>query len=79
MEELQARGDLYTRQLIKEKRRIETLQTQLNDVHSKIATTRDSNKQKAISLMNKYTITKNDAYHRVEGLNPSTSLKTSRE
>ena len=71
MEELQARGDLYTRQLIKEKRRIETLQTQLNDVHSKIATTRDSNKEKAISLMNKYTITKNDANHRVDGLNPS--------
>ena len=62
MEELQARGDLYTRQLIKEKRRIETLQTQLNDVHSKIATTRESNKQKAISLLNKYTITKSDAY-----------------
>ena len=68
---LQARGDHFTRLLIKEKQRTATLQVKLDEVNEKIANLRDSNKQKAMSLLNKYTTTPNDAYNRVDGVNPA--------
>ena len=68
---LQARGDHFTRLLIKEKQRTATLQVKLDEVDEKIANLRDSNKQKAMSLLNKYTTTPNDAYNRVDGVNPA--------
>ena len=71
IDELQARGDHFTRQLIKEKQRFSTLLAEREANHIKIAEIRESNKQKAMSLLNKYTTTPNDAYHRVDGLNPS--------
>ena len=71
IDELQARGDLFTRQLIKEKQRMGQLQVNLNEVNEKIANLRDSNKRKAMCILNKYTITPNDAYHRVDGVNPT--------
>lgn len=71
IDELQVRGDLFTRQLINEKQRTGQLQVQLNEVNEKIATLRESNKRKAMCLLNKYTTTPNDAYHRVDGNNPT--------
>lgn len=71
IDELQARGDLFTRQLIQEKQRMGQLQVKLSEVNEKIATLRDSNKRKAMCLLNKYTTTPNDAYHRVDGVNPT--------
>ena len=47
------------------------LQVQLNDVNEKITNLRESNKRKAMCLLNKYTATPNDAYHRVDGVNPT--------
>jgi len=47
------------------------LQVKLDDVNDKIAALRDSNKRKAMCLLNKYTTTPNDAYHRVDGVNPT--------
>ena len=61
IDELQARGDHFTRILIKEKQRTATLQAKLNEVNDKIASLRDSNKQKATSLLNNNTITPNNA------------------
>ena len=49
---LQARGDLYTRQLINERQRIAQLQSKLAEVNQNIASTRESNKAKAIQLLN---------------------------
>jgi len=69
--ELQARGDLFTRQLINEKQRMFQLQVKLNEANDKIAALRDSNKRKAMCLLNKYTTTPKDAYHRVDGVNPT--------
>lgn len=69
--ELQARGDLFTRKLIQEKQRTELLTKDLDEVNAKIATFRESNKRKAMTLLNKYTTTPNDAYHRVDGVNPT--------
>jgi hypothetical protein len=71
IDELQARGELFTRQLIKEKQRAVQLQVNLDEVKAKIATLRESNKQKAMLLFNKYATTPNDAHHRVDGLNPA--------
>jgi chromosome segregation ATPase len=71
IDELQARRDHFTRLLIKEKQRTSTLQVKLDEVNEKIANLRDSNKQKAVSLLNKYTTTPNDAYIRVDGVNPA--------
>ncbi|KAL7538630.1 hypothetical protein ACHAWF_006153 [Thalassiosira exigua] len=71
IDDLQARGDLFTRKLMQEKQRTGQLQLQLNEVNDKIATLRDSNKRKAMCLLNKYTTTPNDAYHRVDGVNPT--------
>ena len=71
IDELQARGDHFTRQLIKEKQRFSTLLAEREANNIKIAEIRESNKQKAMSLLNKYATTPNDAYHRVDGLNPS--------
>ena len=50
IDELQARGDLFTRQLINEKQRMGQLQVKLNDVNEKIAALRDSNKRKAMHI-----------------------------
>ena len=71
IDELQARGDHFTRQLIKEKQRFATLLAEREGNNIKIADFRESNKQKAMSLLNKYTTTPNDSCHRVDGLNPS--------
>ena len=71
IDKLQSRGDQFTRQLIKEKQRFATLQAEREANNDKIAEIRESNKLKAMSLLNKYTATPNDAYHRVDGLNPS--------
>ncbi|KAL3769117.1 hypothetical protein ACHAW5_008936 [Stephanodiscus triporus] len=71
IDELQERGEHFTRHLIKEKQRTATLQVKLDEVNEKIANLRDSNKQKAMSLLNKYITTPNDAYHRVDGVNPA--------
>ena len=49
---LQARGDLYTRQLINERQRIAQLQSKLAEVNQNIVSTRESNKAKAIQLLN---------------------------
>lgn len=78
IDKLQARGDLFTRQLIKEKKRTNELQVKLKEVNAQIAQIRESNKQKAICLLNKYSTTPNDAYHRVDGVNP-TSLAESNQ
>eukprot|EP00986_Skeletonema_menzelii_P015879 scaffold12865_cov152-Skeletonema_menzelii.AAC.16 len=78
IDKLQARGDLFTRQLIKEKKRTNELQIKLKEVNAQIAEIRESNKQKAICLLNKYSTTPNDAYHRVDGVNP-TSLAESNQ
>jgi len=77
IDELQARGDLFTRQLVKEKQRVGTLNAQLADVNSKIAMLREANKQKAIQLLNKYTTTPNDANQRIDGCNPTLLAETS--
>ena len=77
VDELQARGDLFTRQLVKEKQRTGALTTQLNEVNSKIASLREANKQKAIQLLNKYTTTPNDANQRIDGCNPTLLAETS--
>lgn len=71
IDQLQARGDLFTRQLIQEKQNITALQIKLRQVNEKIAHLRDANKKTAIGLLNKYTNTPNDAYHRVDGVNPT--------
>jgi chromosome segregation ATPase len=78
IDKLQARGDLFTRQLIKEKKRTNELQVKLKEVNERIETIRESNKQKAICLLNKYSTTPNEAYHRVDGVNP-TSLAESNQ
>lgn len=69
--ELQARGELFTRQLIKETQRTGQLQEKLNEVKEKIAALRESNKRDSKTLLNKYTSTPHDAHHRVDGLNPA--------
>lgn len=71
IDELQARGELFTRQLIKEKQRSGQLQVKLDEIKEKITTLRESNKRKAMSLLNKYTTTPHDAHHRGDGLNPA--------
>lgn len=78
IDKLQARGDLFTRQLIKEKKRINELQVKLKEVNAQITETRESNKEKAIYLLNKFSSTPNEAYHRVDGVNP-TSLAESNQ
>ena len=70
IDQLQSRGDLFTRQLIKEKQRMAHLQVKLKEINENIAALRDSNKKKAMYLLNKYTTTPNNAYHRVDGVNP---------
>ena len=77
IDELQARGDLFTRQLVKEKQRTGALATQLNEVNSKNKVLREANKQKAIQLLNKYTTTPNDANQRIDGCNPTLLAETS--
>lgn len=62
---------------MKEKQRIGTLTTQLNEVNTKTATLREANKQKAIQLLNKYTTTPNDANQRIDGVNPTLLAETS--
>jgi len=47
------------------------LQTKLTEVNEQIATLRESNKAQALCLLNKYTTTPNDAYSRVDGVNPA--------
>jgi hypothetical protein len=71
IDQLQARGDLFTRQLIQEKQRIGHLQLKLKEVNENIARHRDANKKMAMGLLNKHTTTPNDAYHRVDGVNPT--------
>ena len=72
---LQARGDLYTRQLVNERQRITQLQSKLAEVNQNIASTRESNKAKAIQLLNlankSKSSTNRDAYTRADGLNPT--------
>lgn len=79
IDELQARGEQFTRQLIKEKQRAGQLQVNLDEVKAKIATLRESNKQKAMLLFNKYATTPNDAHHRVDGVNPAMLAETNQK
>lgn len=70
--EMQARGDLFTRKLINEKQRIGALHSELESVNENVAALRESNKESAISLLNKYTTTPNTKTHnRVDGIDPS--------
>mmetsp|Transcript_21950 Transcript_21950/g.62949 ORF Transcript_21950/g.62949 Transcript_21950/m.62949 type:complete len:534 (+) Transcript_21950:141-1742(+) len=84
---LQARGDLYTRQLVNERQRITQFQSKLAEVNQNIVSTRESNKSKAIQLLNlNKHVTKSstttattantksnnrDVYTRADGLNPT--------
>lgn len=68
---LQARGDHFTRQLLQEKQRVVKLGAQLQEADSNISQIRESNKKKAIELLNMYTTTSNGAYSRADGLNPT--------
>lgn len=47
----------------------------LADVNAQIATSRESNKERALKLLNRYTTTSRDAYQRVDGLNPATLVQ----
>ena len=81
---LQARGDLYTRQLVNERQRITQLQSKLAEVNQNIASTRESNKAKAIQLLNlankSKSSTNRDAYTRADGLNPTkTAIENQRK
>ena len=76
IDQLQARGDLFTRQLIREKQRIAASQIKLKEVNEKIIHLREANKKTAMGLLNKYTNTPNDAYHRVDGVNPTKLAET---
>ncbi|KAL9190768.1 hypothetical protein ACHAXT_000474 [Thalassiosira profunda] len=76
---LQARGDLFTRKLIQEKQRTARLEIELNDVNAKITALRESNKDKAMRLLNKHTSTPNDAYHRVDGVQPTVLAETNQK
>ena len=76
IDQLQARGDQFARQLIKEKQRINASQVKLKQVNGQIAHLREANKKMAMGLLNKYTTTPNDAYHRVDGVNPARLAKT---
>ena len=76
IDQLQARGELFTRQLIQEKQRIAASQIKLKEVNEKITHLRDANKKMAMGLLNKYTTTPNDAYHRVDGVNPTKLAET---
>lgn len=79
---LQARGDLYTRQLVNERQRITQLQSKLAEVNQNIASTRESNKAKAIQLLNlaNKSSTNRDAYTRADGLNPTkTAIENQRK
>lgn len=49
---LQARGDIFTRKYLHEKKRISSLEQKLHNVSNDIAHLRESNKQKAVSLLN---------------------------
>ena len=51
IDKLQARGDLFTSQLIKEKKRTNDLQVKLEEVNAQIVRIRESNKQKAVSVL----------------------------
>jgi chromosome segregation ATPase len=79
IDQLQARGDLFTRQLIQEKQRIASSQIKLKQVNAQIAHMRESNKKMAMGLLNKYTTTPNDAYHRVDGVNPTRLAETNQK
>ena len=68
---LQTRGDNFTRQLLYENQRVTLLETQLKQSNEKITQIRDSNKRKAIELLNMHTTTTNGAYHRADGLDPT--------
>jgi chromosome segregation ATPase len=71
IDQLQARGDLFTRKLIHEKQRIAASQIKLKQVNEQIVHLREANKKLAMGLLNKHTTTPNDAYHRVDGVNPT--------
>jgi len=68
---LQARGDLFTRQLMNEKQRVKTLEAKLRQVNEEITKIREGNKKKAVSLLNMHSTTANDAYRRADGLDPT--------
>jgi len=71
IEQIQARGDLFARQLMNEKQRIVQLQSKLSDFNRKIGDVRENNKKKAVALLNMHTTTTNDAYQRADGLDPT--------
>ena len=68
---LQTRGDQFTRNLINERQHASQLEDKLKEVNDAIASERESNKTKAIALLNKHTITSKVAYSRADGLNPT--------
>ena len=68
---LQARGDLFTRQYLCEKQRVKHLQSKLSQVNENISNIREENKKKAVNLLNMHTTTANDAYKRADGLDPT--------
>lgn len=71
LSKLQERGDVFTRRIIHERRRMNQLQAQLKEACGKINFQRNENKRKAMELLNMHTNTANDAYKRADGLNPT--------
>ena len=59
---LQTRGDQFTRNLINERQHASQLEDKLKEVNDAIASERESNKTKAIALLNKHTRTSKVAY-----------------
>mmetsp|Transcript_11087 Transcript_11087/g.20740 ORF Transcript_11087/g.20740 Transcript_11087/m.20740 type:complete len:478 (+) Transcript_11087:2713-4146(+) len=74
LEELQVRGDLFTRKLVSEKRRVSRLEAEIECLNSEIARQREENKSLAIRLFNSHSSkASNDAIGqpRVDGVDPS--------
>ena len=68
---LQTRGDHFTKLLLNEKQRSSRLQAQLKSLNEEISDVRESNKKKAVELLNMHTAKAvHGASHRVDGLDP---------
>jgi chromosome segregation ATPase len=73
-EELQARGDLFTKKLVNEKRRLSRLEAEIEDLDTEIARQREENKSLAVRVFNTHSIkASNDvtAQQRVDGVDPA--------
>lgn len=71
LEELQARGDLFTKKLVKEKRRLSRLEADIEDLDAEIARQREENRNLAVHLFNSHSSkARNDttAQQKVDGI-----------